>query len=123
MFGEPDKHGDIFSAPVASEVVGLVVGDVGTSDVGRDLIVQDQAGCLQKVQETHRKFMLRCSIQFYSHTEKMATMKTLHTGVVLDQKLSNGTRLVCLNFLHIGFMIGLMTSIPQCVAREELNHM
>jgi len=37
LFGDPNKHGDIFSAPVASEVVGLVVGDLGTSDVGRDL--------------------------------------------------------------------------------------
>jgi len=38
LFGDPDKHGEIFSAPVASEV-GLVVGDVGQSDGGRDLIV------------------------------------------------------------------------------------
>ena len=57
LFGDPDKHGDIFSAPVASEVVGLVVGDVGISDVGHDLIVQDQAGHLQKVEEKHCKFM------------------------------------------------------------------
>uniref|UniRef100_I1QHE4 Helitron helicase-like domain-containing protein n=1 Tax=Oryza glaberrima TaxID=4538 RepID=I1QHE4_ORYGL len=57
LFGDPDKHGDIFSAPVASEVVGLVVGDVGISDVGRGLIVQDQAGHLQKVEEKHCKFM------------------------------------------------------------------
>nr|AAQ56555.1 hypothetical protein OSJNBa0070J19.12 [Oryza sativa Japonica Group] len=47
LFGDPDKHGDIFSAPVASEVVGLVVGDVGISDVGHDLIVQDQAEVTQ----------------------------------------------------------------------------
>lgn len=57
LFGEPDKHGDIFSAPVASEVVGLVVGDVGQSDGGRDLIVEDQSGQLQRVDEKHRKFM------------------------------------------------------------------
>lgn len=41
LFGVPDRHGDIFSAPVASEVVGLVVGDIGTSDDGRDLVVED----------------------------------------------------------------------------------
>lgn len=57
LFGDPDKHGDVFSAPVASEVVGLVVGDLGIGDVGRDLIVQDQVGHLQKVKENHCKFM------------------------------------------------------------------
>lgn len=57
LFGDPDKHGDIFSAPVASEVVGLVVGDLGTSDVGRGLLVEDQAGNLHKVGEKHCKFM------------------------------------------------------------------
>jgi len=57
MFGIPDKHGDIFSAPVASEVVGLVVGGLGAGDAGRDLVVEDQAGQLQKIQEKHCKFM------------------------------------------------------------------
>lgn len=57
LFGSPDKHGDIFSAPVASEVVGLVVGDLGESDGGRDLVIEDRAGNLRKVQENHCKFM------------------------------------------------------------------
>lgn len=57
LFGSPDKHGDIFNAPVASEVVGLVVGDLGTSDIGRDLMVEDKAGNLRKVKEDHCKFM------------------------------------------------------------------
>uniref|UniRef100_A0A453RSP5 Helitron helicase-like domain-containing protein n=2 Tax=Aegilops tauschii subsp. strangulata TaxID=200361 RepID=A0A453RSP5_AEGTS len=34
IYGKPDAHGDIYSAPVASEVVGLVVGDLGSSNVG-----------------------------------------------------------------------------------------
>ncbi|KAK3157352.1 hypothetical protein QOZ80_2AG0120010 [Eleusine coracana subsp. coracana] len=57
IFGTPDKHGDIFSAPVASEVVGLVVDDFGASEVGRDLIVEDHAGQLCRVNENHCKFM------------------------------------------------------------------
>lgn len=57
LFGVPDKHGDIFSAPVASEVVGLVVGDLGITDVGRDLIIENKAGQLRKVNEKHCKFM------------------------------------------------------------------
>jgi hypothetical protein len=57
LFGEPDRRGDIFSAPVASEVVELVVGHVGQSDGGHDLIMQDQSGQLQRVEEKHCKFM------------------------------------------------------------------
>lgn len=57
LFAVPKRHGSIYSAPVASEVVGLVVNDLGTTDDGRDLIVQDHASHLQRVNETHRKFM------------------------------------------------------------------
>jgi hypothetical protein len=47
IFGDVDAHSDVFSFPVASEVVGLVVGDVGESDVGRDIIIEDRASSLQ----------------------------------------------------------------------------
>ncbi len=57
LFGKPDAHGDIYSAPVASEVVGLIVGDVGSADVGRDIIIQDRASRLQRINENHCKFM------------------------------------------------------------------
>jgi hypothetical protein len=42
---------------VASEVVGLVVGDIGQSDVGRDIIIEDRMSQLQQINERHRKFM------------------------------------------------------------------
>jgi hypothetical protein len=42
---------------VASEVVGLVVGDIGQSDVGRDIIIEDLISQLQQINEQHRKFM------------------------------------------------------------------
>jgi hypothetical protein len=57
IYGVPDAHGDIYSAPVASEVVGLVVGDIGMTDVGRDLIIEDHASNLQQISEDHCKFM------------------------------------------------------------------
>jgi hypothetical protein len=34
ILGDVDAHGDVFSFSVASEVVGLVVGDIGHTDVG-----------------------------------------------------------------------------------------
>ena len=47
LFGDVDAHGGIYSFPVASEVVGLVVGDIGHTDVGRDLIIKDRSSSLQ----------------------------------------------------------------------------
>ena len=49
----PDAHGDVYSSPVASEVVGLVIGDIGITDVGRDLILEDHASNLQQISEDH----------------------------------------------------------------------
>jgi hypothetical protein len=57
IFGDVDAHGDVFSFPVASEVVGLVVDDIDQSDVGRDIIIEDQMSQLQQINERHCKFM------------------------------------------------------------------
>ena len=57
IYGKPDAHGDIYSAPVASEVVGLVAGDIGSCNVGRDIIIQDHSSQLQRISEKHPKFM------------------------------------------------------------------
>lgn len=57
LFSTLKQHGNIYSAPIAPEVVGLVVNDLGVTDHGRDLIVQDRSSHLQRVDERHRKFM------------------------------------------------------------------
>ena len=57
LFGKANAHGDIYSAPVASEVVGLIVGDIGQTDVGRDIILEDRSSRLQRINEQHCKFM------------------------------------------------------------------
>jgi hypothetical protein len=57
IFSSPKQHGNVYSAPIASEVVGLVIDDLGLSDEGRDLVVQDHASNLQRIKETHCKFM------------------------------------------------------------------
>jgi len=43
LFSIPSQHGNIYSDPVASEVVGLVVNDLGTTEEGCDLIVQEHS--------------------------------------------------------------------------------
>ncbi|WVZ78307.1 hypothetical protein U9M48_026043 [Paspalum notatum var. saurae] len=50
-------HMGIYSAPVTSEVVGLVVGDIGSTDVGRDIIIDNRSSGLQQINEKHCKFM------------------------------------------------------------------
>jgi hypothetical protein len=57
IFGDIDAHGDVFSFPISSEVVGLVIGDLGETDVGRDIVIEDRASHLQQIDERHRKFM------------------------------------------------------------------
>ncbi|KAJ1263943.1 hypothetical protein BS78_09G225500, partial [Paspalum vaginatum] len=57
LFGKPDAHGDIYSALVTSEVVGLVVGDIGSTDTGRDIIIDSHSSGLQQINEKHCKFM------------------------------------------------------------------
>ncbi|BAH91022.1 Os01g0300400 [Oryza sativa Japonica Group] len=58
LFVVPNQHGGVYSAPVASEVVGLVVvNDLGTTNEGCDLIIQDKASHLQRIKESHCKFM------------------------------------------------------------------
>lgn len=57
LFGKPNAHGDIYSTPITSEVVGLVVGDIGSTDVGRDIIIDSRSSGLQQINEKHCKFM------------------------------------------------------------------
>jgi hypothetical protein len=57
IFGDVDAYGDIYSFLVASEIVGLVVGDIGDNDVGRDIIIGDRALNLQQINGRHYKFM------------------------------------------------------------------
>jgi hypothetical protein len=57
IFGDVDAHDDVFSFPVALEVVGLVVGDIRHTNVGRDIIIEDRTSNLQQINERHRKFM------------------------------------------------------------------
>jgi hypothetical protein len=47
IFGYVDAHGVVFSFSVASVVVGLVVGDIGQIDVGKDIIIEDHTSNLK----------------------------------------------------------------------------
>ncbi|KAJ1703901.1 hypothetical protein LUZ63_003680 [Rhynchospora breviuscula] len=46
-----------YAAPAASEVVGLVVGDLDTTHHDRDIIVQRRSGLLQRISSLHPSYM------------------------------------------------------------------
>ncbi|KAJ1270575.1 hypothetical protein BS78_06G062700 [Paspalum vaginatum] len=87
MFNTHNPIVQLFSAPVASEVVGLVVGDVGQSDGCHDLIVEDCSGQLQRVEEKHYKFMAMQYLILFpygedGYHEKIAYRKCRRSGAI-----------------------------------------
>ncbi|XP_038695498.1 uncharacterized protein LOC119992778 [Tripterygium wilfordii] len=46
-----------YNAPSFPEMAGLIVGDIGNTDVGRDIIVEHQTGRLKRIDDLHPKFM------------------------------------------------------------------
>ncbi|XP_038711762.1 uncharacterized protein LOC120005956 [Tripterygium wilfordii] len=53
------RHGDglQYNSPSFSEMAGLVVGDIGDTENGRDIIVEQQAQGLQRIDDLHPSFM------------------------------------------------------------------
>jgi hypothetical protein len=99
IFGDVDTHGDVFSFPVASKVVGLVVSDIEETDVGKDIIIEDQTTNLHQINERHRKFM---SVQYpllFPYGEDgfhdNITYRETNTSSSMRQK-SNYGRVLCL---------------------------
>jgi len=117
LFSTPIQHGNIYSDPVTSEVVGLVVNDLGTTEEGRDLIVQDHSCQLQRVKETHCKFM-QCNIHCCFLTEKMASMRILSTEDVVAPTRSSERLSPWQNIIHTDCMIEPTISIPLCDPRD-----
>jgi hypothetical protein len=101
IFGDVDTHGDVYSFPFASEIVGLVVGDIGDSDVGRDIIIEDRASNLQQINKRHHKFM---AMQRMASTITSCIMKHKHLLLYVYK------RQLWLSTMLIYYMIGLVIS-------------
>ncbi|XP_038685799.1 uncharacterized protein LOC119985580 [Tripterygium wilfordii] len=53
------RHGDSsqYNAPTLPEMAGLIVGDIGSTDEGRDIIVDQQGQGLKRINDLHPSFM------------------------------------------------------------------
>lgn len=57
LFRSRVKDPRVYNLPNADEVAALIVGDLDSMDVGRDIIVKDISGELSKIHETHTSFI------------------------------------------------------------------
>jgi hypothetical protein len=46
-----------YNVPEIGEVTALIVGDFDSSEDGRDIVVREKDGCLQRIHETHSKYI------------------------------------------------------------------
>ncbi|KAK9683396.1 hypothetical protein RND81_10G137800 [Saponaria officinalis] len=51
------KDGRTYNLPTVSEVAALIVGDIDNTIDGRDIIVQEQGGNLQRISELHASYL------------------------------------------------------------------
>jgi hypothetical protein len=47
----------VYNMPELDEVAALIVGDIGDEEDGRDIIVRERDGYLQRLHETHAKYI------------------------------------------------------------------
>jgi hypothetical protein len=46
-----------YNVPEVDEVAALIVGDFDNSEDGRDIVVKGRGGCLERIHETHAKYI------------------------------------------------------------------
>jgi hypothetical protein len=57
LFRNRSSDPKTYNTPEVSEVAALIVGDFDSSEDGRDIIVRESGGFLQRIYETHRKYI------------------------------------------------------------------
>ncbi|CAH1413176.1 unnamed protein product [Lactuca virosa] len=57
LIGRRQQDGRTYNLPTASEVVALIVGDIGDAIDNRDIIVKTKSGILQRINELHPSYL------------------------------------------------------------------
>jgi hypothetical protein len=57
FFRNRQRDPRIYNVPDIEEVAALVVGDIGDGEAGRDIVVRERDGFLQRLHETHPKYI------------------------------------------------------------------
>lgn len=58
ILSERSQDGRQYNRPTASEVAGLIVGDLTNANFKRDVIVENRKNGLQRITDLHPSFML-----------------------------------------------------------------
>jgi hypothetical protein len=57
LFRNRDRDPRVYNMPELDEVAALIVGDIGDEGDGRDIVVRERDGYLQRLHETHAKYI------------------------------------------------------------------
>ncbi|XP_057444945.1 uncharacterized protein LOC130737204 [Lotus japonicus] len=57
LFRHRPKDPRVYNLPTVDEVAALIVGDFDSTDCGRDIVISDSDGNLQRIHETHTSFL------------------------------------------------------------------
>jgi hypothetical protein len=57
LFRNRERDPRVYNMPELDEVVALIVGDIGDEENGRDIIFRERDGYLQRLHETHAKYI------------------------------------------------------------------
>jgi hypothetical protein len=57
LFRNRQRDPRVYNMPELDEVAALIVGDIGDEEEGRDIVVRERDGYLQRIHETHAKYI------------------------------------------------------------------
>jgi hypothetical protein len=57
LFRNRDRDPRVYNMPELDEVAALIVGDIGDEGDGRDIVVRERDGYMQRLHETHAKYI------------------------------------------------------------------
>jgi len=84
----------------------MIVGDIGHTDVGRDIIIEDRSSRLQRINEQHCKFMAMQYPILFPYGEDGYHESLMYRQIGRSLSLSSVQRQLWLSTLLIGYMIG-----------------
>lgn len=137
LIGTRNEHLSEYNAPIASEIAGLIVGDFGSADRQRDIVVEYKTAKLQRISDLHPSFMsmqypilfpygedgFRLGIKYseLSHRKKgcrnCVTMREFY-AYRIQNRLQEGRTLISGGKLFQQYIVDAFS----CVEEERLNY-
>lgn len=81
LIGTRKQDGRTYNLPTASEVAGLIIGDIDSSFDKRDIVVQTKSGLLQRISELHPSYLALQYPLIFPYAEDGFRLGVKHRGV------------------------------------------